>query len=100
VFAPEQLDSDFLLIYAENELGEAGLYSYDKVEKTMQRYISEILPIYEPVSEDNEELMSSKKYRENLNIAAVIIALLSALCAVFIILSIRMYLKARGYNDD
>ena len=66
----------------------------------MQRYISEILPIYEPVSEDNEELMSSKKYRENLNIAAVIIALLSALCAVFIILSIRMYLKARGYNDD
>jgi hypothetical protein len=88
VFAPEQLDSDFLLIYAENELGEAGLYSYDKVEKTMQRYISEILPIYEPVSEDNEELMSSKKYRENLNIAAVIIALLSALCAVFIILSI------------
>ena len=49
VFAPEQLDSDFLLIYAENELGEAGLYSYDSRENHAA-YISEILPIYEPVA--------------------------------------------------
>ena len=100
VFAPEKLDNVFLLIYAENELGESGLYSYDKLEKTMQRYIEEISPIYEPINESDEELMTSKKYRANLNIAAIIIALLSALCAVFIILSIRLFLKAKGYNND
>ncbi|TAH70385.1 MAG: hypothetical protein EWM47_05490 [Anaerolineaceae bacterium] len=100
VFAPEQLDNDFLLIYAENELGEVGLYSYDKVEKTMQRYIAEPSPSNEPVNDIDEELMDSKQYRANLNIAAIIIALLSALCAVFIILSIRLFMKSRGYGDD
>lgn len=100
VFAPEQLDNEFLLIYAENELGEAGLYSYDKVEKTMQRYITEATPIYEAVNKNNEEQMSSNKYRSNMNTAAIIIALLSALCAAFIILSIRLYMKSKGYNDD
>lgn len=96
VLATKQLDNDFMLIYAENELGEAGFYSYDKVEKTMQRYITELSPIYEPVTDIDEEQMNSKKYRTNLNIAIVIIALLSALCAVFVILSIRLYIKLRG----
>lgn len=96
VFAPEQLDSEFLLVYAENELGEAGLYTYDKVEKTMQRYKEETQPIYEPVNGQNEDIISSQKYRRNMNMAAIIIALLSALCALFIILSIRLYIKLRG----
>lgn len=100
VYAPEQLNNEFLLIYAENELGEAGFYSYDKVEKTMQRYVIEASPAFDAVNNKDEEIMDAKKYRSNLNIAAVIIALLSALCAVFIILSIRLFMKTRGYNDD
>lgn len=100
VYAPEQIDSDFLLIYAENELGEAGFYSYDKVERTMQRYVLDTISVYEPVDIADEELINSKHYRSNLNKAAIIIALLSALCALFIILSIRLYLKSRGYRDD
>jgi hypothetical protein len=100
VFTPEQLDNEFLLIYAENELGQAGFYSYDKAEKTMQRYISELAPIYEPEVGNHKEPMSSDKYRTNLNIAAIIIALLCALCIVFVILSIRLYMKLKGYNDD
>jgi hypothetical protein len=95
VFTPEQLDSEFLLIYAENELGETGFYRYDKAEKTMQRYVTELAPIYDSVKEVDEELMNSKQYRSNLNKAAIIIALLSVLCALFIILSIRLYLKTK-----
>ena len=66
----------------------------------MQRYITEATPIYEAVNKNNEEQMSSNKYRSNMNTAAIIIALLSALCAAFIILSIRLYMKSKGYNDD
>ncbi|NLO09293.1 MAG: hypothetical protein GX129_05425 [Clostridiales bacterium] len=100
VLASEQLDNEFLLIYAENELGQTGLYSYDKVEKTMQRYASEQTPIPEQTNEIEEESMNSKQYRSNLNIAAIIIALLSALCAVFVILSIRLFMKLKGYGDE
>lgn len=100
VFASEQLDNDFLLLYAENELGQASLYSYDKIEKTMQRYVPEITPVSEQTNDIGEELMNSKQYRSNLNIAAIIIALLSAICAVFVILSIRLYMKLKGFGDD
>jgi hypothetical protein len=51
VYAPDQLDSDFLLIYAENELGQPGFYRYDKVERTMQRYIEDLTPVYGPIDE-------------------------------------------------
>ncbi len=100
VFALEQLDNEFFLMYAENELGEAGFYSYDKVEKTMQRYTRELTPIYEPVNDIDEKTMDTKKYRTNLSVTAIIIALLSALCAVFVIISIRLYMKLRGYDND
>lgn len=100
VLAPEQLDSEFLLIYAENELGDAGYYRYDKIERTMQRYVTEISPVYDNVDVVNEDLINSNQYRSNLNKAAIIIALLSALCVLFIILSIRLYLKSRGYKED
>lgn len=100
VYAPQHLDSDFLLIYAENELGEAGFYRYDKVEKTMQRYVTEQVPASKPVDETHEDIMKSKEYRSKLNKAAIIIALLSALCALLIVLSIHLYLRTRGYKNN
>jgi hypothetical protein len=100
VYASEQLDSEFFLIYAENELGEAGLYSYDKVERTMQRYTSVIAPVPGQTDEINKEPVNNEQYRSKMNIAAIIIALLSALCAVLVILCIRMFMKLRGYGDD
>ena len=36
--SPEQPDQ--ILIYAMNALGESGLYSYDKTERTLQRYFA------------------------------------------------------------
>lgn len=100
VYSPDQIDDDFLLIYAENELGQAGFYSYDKVEKTMQRYVNKLIPTYDSEDRSNEEQMNSEKYRTNLSITAIIIALLSALCIVFVIISIRLFMKLRGYGDD
>ena len=40
--------SDFYLIYAENELtGEKGMYVYDRLENTIQRYNSDLVKSYE-----------------------------------------------------
>lgn len=66
----------------------------------MQRYVSETVSVYNPEEIIDSDLIDSKQYKSNLNKLAIVIALLSALCAIFIILSIRLYLKSRGYKDD
>lgn len=99
VYAPEKLDSDFILIYAENELGEANWYRYDKVERTMQRYVEEQAAVTEPAKDLEAEIMTSEEYRSNLNKAAIVIALLSALCILLMILSIRLFVTTRDNKD-
>lgn len=99
-FYPENdLGSDFLLLYAQNESGEVGFYQYDKMEKTIQRYVpgkhAVVSNTVDPVDSDAEQ-----KYRTNLNRAAIVIALLCALCALLITLLIRVVVKGRGYKED
>jgi hypothetical protein len=93
--------SEFLLIYAENELGESGFYQYDRVERTLQRYEpgKEIVRGTEN-NTDLEDLISSEEYRTNLTKAAAVIAVLSALSALLIIICIRLAIKSRGYKED
>jgi hypothetical protein len=86
------------LIYAENELGQPGFYRYDKVERTMQRYIEDLTPVYGPIDDIDKELMDSNEYRAKLNKAAIIIGILSGLCALFIVLFIRYFLMSKGYK--
>ena len=97
VYAPEDnLSYDFLLIYAENELGEAGFYSFDRVERTIQRCVPEDLAIRAPETDQLAEINELKSnYRSNLIKAVFIISLLSVLCAVLIVLCIRFYMKPR-----
>jgi hypothetical protein len=101
-FYPEgNMDSEFLLIYARNELGDEGFYRYDKIEKTLQRYITENNAVYEDTDSDYlQENMDSKEYRDNLNKAAIVIAVLCALCGFVIFISIRLYLRLKGHNKD
>ncbi len=96
VYAPEQLDSEFYLIYAENELGEAGFYQYDKVERTMQRYISDNHIIQSPTDNIDEDIIQSDEYKSKLSKTAIIIAILSAICILLLILLIGLFIKTRG----
>ena len=93
-YAPENnLGSEFLLIYAENELGKQGFYRYDKTEKTLQRYTSEgITGINQ---ENTEPAAAEKEYRNNMMKAAIIITLLSILSTLLIVVIVRMYMKKR-----
>ena len=79
----DDLESDFLLIYAENESGEAGLYRYDRMEKTLQRYTvgkDNIIINDTTDSEIQKDLIASEEYRMNLTKAAVCNC--ASLCAV------------------
>lgn len=101
-YYPEgNMESDYLLIYAENELGEASFYRYDRLERTMQRFVPGTDIVMSGESDtDMEDLINSVEYSTNLKKAAMVIAALCALCALLIFLNIRLFIKSRGYKED
>ncbi|HWT27206.1 MAG TPA: hypothetical protein VN131_04640, partial [Mobilitalea sp.] len=102
VYYPESNpDSDFLLIYAKNDAGEEGFYQYDRVEKTLQRFDPQEITVTQAnPTPTSIQTAQQNEYRSNIGKAAVIIALLSVFCALLIVLSIRLYMKLRGFKDD
>ncbi len=96
----DNLSSEFLLLYAQNEQGEVGFYRYDKTEKTMQRYIPDHNTVSSETAADTQALTMAQEYRTNLNRAAIVIALLCAVCALLITLLIRAIIKGRGYKEN
>jgi hypothetical protein len=90
------LDSDFFLIYAMKDGGEAEFYQYDKVEKTLQRYISDnkdTADLAPDTEEDNSKVVD--QYHTNLNNAAVAIAILSAVCVLLLFVTVRLLIKSK-----
>jgi hypothetical protein len=87
-------NSQFVLVYAENELGEAGFYRFDSYERTLQRYVPDTA-VSADASNDADQAVQSKQYRSNLNKAAITIAILSILCVVLLVILIRLYMKER-----
>ncbi len=99
-YYPENdLGSDFLLLYAQNESGEVGFYQYDKIEKTIQRFVRKNNTVVNDTT-NTADSEAEQKYRTNLNRAAIVIALLCAVCALLITLLIRAVIKGRGYKED
>jgi len=97
----DDLENDFLLIYAMNELGEVGFYQYDRKERTIQRFVPEATNSYDNVTtSDPTEIIQSEEYQSNLNRAAIIIALLSVLSVLLIVILIRLFVKLKGYKAD
>lgn len=91
------LENDLLLIYAMNEEGAAGFYQYDRIEKTMLRYMGPTVSESNPAGTDE---VTSREYKTKLTQLSIIIALLSALCALLTIGIIRLYMKSKGYKMD
>lgn len=80
------IQSDFSLIYVENSDGEQGFYQYDRVEKTLQRFIDNS---GENTTSDKDE-KQLEQYRSNLNKAAIVIACLSALSVLLMVTTFRL----------
>lgn len=101
-YSPEDdFESEFLLIYAMNEFGEEGYYQYDRIEKTLQRYVTDNSINYDNSDiTDTDDYVSSQEYRDNLNKAAIVIAVLSALCVLLILVVIRLFFRIKDYKED
>ncbi|QHQ61173.1 hypothetical protein Ana3638_10640 [Anaerocolumna sedimenticola] len=92
-YTPENdLNSDFLILYAKNEAGETGFYQYDRVEETLQRYTKS--------REGNKvvmsgNLMQSEEYKAKLTTMGIVLAILGCVCIILSVALIRLYLKNR-----
>ena len=95
----EDLSGDFLLLILSRNGKEAELYSFDRVEKTLQRYssskggntIGNTASGYSTI--DEQELVAG--YEKSLSSLTLVIAILSGVCMLLLILTIRMALKSR-----
>ncbi|ROR26437.1 cadherin-like protein [Mobilisporobacter senegalensis] len=92
----DDLENDFLLIYAMNEDGESGYYQYDRVEQTMQRYTG---PLITDVN-NTEDGVTFDEYNAKLTQLSIIIAVLSAVCILLILGIIKLYLKSKGFKEN
>ncbi len=88
-------ESEFILLYARNDRGEAGLYHYDRIEKTLQRYLPDSMIINEGVADSEDENALTKEYNTNLTKAVIVIALLAVLCILMTAALIRLLLKSK-----
>lgn len=88
--------NEILLLYAKNENGDKNFYRYDKDEKTLQRFrITD-----SSLDNSAKTVMNTNKYNEKVNQLSLIIAILSALCALLVIGMIKLVLKLKGLNDE
>ncbi len=91
------LENDFLLLYAVNEDGDTGFYQYDRKEATIQRYTND---------RDGSkvvmtgELLQSEEYKAKLTTMGIVMAILGSISIIMSVALIRIYLKKRDNNQD
>ena len=92
-------DSSYLLLILQKEGSEPALYSFDRVERTIQRFDSSAMAAanrtasgYSTIEE--EELV--KGYEKSLGTMTMVIAILSGVCMLLLIIVIRMALHRKN----
>lgn len=90
--------NDIFLIYAKNTVsGDEGYYQYDKVEKTLQRYLGNTVAIG---SEKTKQIFANNEYNDKLRILGIIIGVLAALLIMSIGFAIKMAIEVRIIKND
>lgn len=90
--------SEFVLIYAQNEFGDKGFYKYDRIEKTLQRYIDGSLIINN--DQNTQDDNTADEYQNNMAKAVFVIVLLCAICILMTFITVRMFIKLKGFRED
>lgn len=100
----EEQDSDFLLLILENEAGETGLYQYDRLEKTIQRY-SEKPPAVSNASLSlaEQELLQDaadlQRYEQNISKLSLLLAVSAGLSVLLLISLVYLLIRHKGNRD-
>ena len=91
-------ENDVVLLYAKNtENGYEGYYSYDKVEKTFQRYFGDMVAV---AGEKSNELFEKQEYEENVRTLGTIVATLVVLLVITLIIIIKLYSDIKNIKND
>ena len=94
----EDPKNDIFLIYAKNTVsGDEGYYQYDKVEKTLQRYMGNTVALG---SEKTKQTFVNNEYNDKLRILGIIIGVLAALLIISIGFAIKMAIDVRNIKND
>ena len=95
---------EYLLLILRKEGSEPGLYIYDRIEKTLQRYgltAGEETPTQEEDKADEDgEIPDKEAYDKTINTLTTVIAVLSGVCMLLIIIVIRIIFRRRGRSQQ
>ena len=102
VYASKDEGKDsFLLIVIKDNKGTPALYSYDRAEKTLQRYKDKSVKQTGMVlTESIEALELAESYEKSLNTLTIIIAVLSGLTLALLIIVISLSIKNKNDEND
>lgn len=97
-FAPEDAQvAEYLILVLQKEGSEPGLYCYDRIEKTIQRY-----DVTKGASISGEKALTAEEaqqltdgYEKSLNNLTLVIAILCAVAMILLIITIKLILKLR-----
>ena len=100
----EDSDSDFLLLILENEAGETGLYRYDRVEKTIQRYLQEknVISNTSKSLEEQEFLQDASdlmRYEQTISKLSLALAVAAGICLILLISVIALLIRRKNLDD-
>lgn len=97
--------AEFLLLILENEAGDTGLYRYDRVEKTIQRFVesSTVISSSSPNLKEQELLQDAidlVKYQQNSSKLELLVAFLCAISVLLLIAVICLAIKLKITKDE
>jgi hypothetical protein len=95
------VEDDYLLLILQNQFGQANLYRYDRIEKSIQRYTGDRVIIQNATDNSELELTNQKKeYEHQLGQKNLLVVVLAGFSVVLLIGIISLFLKTRYHNDD
>ena len=92
---------EYLLVILKKDGSAPGLYVYDRMEKTIQRYglmtSGEQAQDDESADEEAEkEVRDQEAYEKTINTLSTVIAVLSGVCMLLLIITIRLVFRRKG----
>lgn len=100
----DQPDGDFIIMVLKNHDGEPGLYCYDRVEKTIQRYesgsLTSRIDIEKKIEQSDLDRAQMEEYESKISTLTLIVIILCAVCAMLMVFVIRLFLTRRHESGD
>lgn len=97
----QEVEDDYLLMVLKNSFGQTGIYRYDRVEKTIQKYTGDRVIVQEnTTSNELKYLADNKEYKSKLNRMNVYVMILAGLCFTLLLGNIVLFIKLKSKNQD